>query len=159
MKKKILFAALMLVIIQTTTYHLFSERQLSKELLPDYFNMHHKSDSAYVQNFYDIDCDVYPPNYVSHDLKKENSRLKKKLNVKFIYFPNKTDFNLNDSLRKKYNVIYSTWMVKYDGYNILKFYTLKQVEYLYIKETKLRREVDYQWFLFFWIKKFEFLQT
>lgn len=146
------------LVIQTLTFYLISDRQLEAKLLPDYFQFAHPGDSAYVRDFYGNAED--PPMFtpLRHHLKNDQEELKEKLKVKFIYFeqPGKKE-DVND---RDFNLVYYTWMERGDWLTLSNFFKMQQVEQVIVDKTRVyRREVVYQWCLFFWIESFEFIQS
>lgn len=155
---KWLIVAICLVVIQTLTFYLISERQLRTKLLPEYFQFVHGSDSAYVRDFYEPSED--PPLSIigSHDLKLDSSLLKEKLNVNFILFAERS--SQKDPREKLFSVVYYTWVERTDWFTLSNFYKMTQIERITInKKRTYQREATYRWFLFFWIKTFEFIQS
>src|SRR5260370_21571377 len=131
-----------------------SDRQLEGQLLPDYFQFAHHSDSAYVRNFYSsaLDFPAFTP--LSHDLENDTEDLEKKLKVKFIVFE---QFDAREQANERhFDLVYHTWMERGDWLTLSHFFKIKQIEEIIIdKKKSYRREVVYQWCLFFWIKSFE----
>lgn len=146
------------VIVQTLTFYTISEKQLKSKLLPEYFQIEHKGDSAYVQNFVGPLEDPPLSIILSHDFKNDTEMLKERLRVRYILFAERS--SQKHPPEKLFNVVYYTWIERGDWSILSNFYKTTQIEYLTIdKERRYVREVRYQWFLFFWIKSFEFIQS
>jgi hypothetical protein len=147
-----------IILVQTLTFYLVSERQLKAKLLPEYFQFAHESDSAFVRGFYEPSED--PPLSIirSHDLKSDSSLLKTRLRVKFVLFAEHS--SQKDQREDLFNLVYYTWVERADWFTLFNFYKMTQVEKIMIdKKRTYKREVTYQWFLFFWIKSFEFIES
>lgn len=146
------------LVVQTLTFYLISDRQLEGKLLPDYFQFAHRSDSVYVRDFYGYaeDPPIFTP--LSHDLKNDQQRLKEKLKVKFVYFEQSGEKKQFDE--KSFNLAYYTWIQRGDWLTLSNFFKMKQVEHVVVSKKRIyQREVIYQWCLFFWIKSSEFIQS
>lgn len=146
------------VSVQTLTFYTISEEQLKTKLLPEYFQIEHKGDSAYVQDFFGPSEDPPLSTILSHDLRNDTDLLEERLGVTYILFAERS--SQSDPREKLFNVVYHAWAERGDWYVLSNFYKTTQVEHLTInKERRYTREVRYQWFLFFWIKSFEFIQS
>jgi hypothetical protein len=146
------------LVVQTLTFYLVSDKQLEGKLLPDYFQFAHHSDSAYVRDFYGAaeDPPIFTP--LSHDLKSDQERLKEKLKVKFVYFEQPSGKKQIDE--KSFNLVYYTWIQRGDWLTLSNFFKMKQIEHVVVDKKRIyKREVIYQWCLLFWIKSSEFIQS
>lgn len=148
----------LVLFVQGLTFYLVATRQLKAKLLPDYFQFAHVSDTVYVRDFYKAGEDPPITAFTSHDLKNDTEELKQKLKVNHIIFEkigqqsteNESDFGL----------IYHTWVQRGDWVKLSNFFKMKQTEEVIVGQKRsYRREVTYQWVLFFWVKSFEFIES
>lgn len=160
--KRFILVSGALLAVQILTYQLFSHQQLERELLTGGFGALTQSattDSAFVRDFFVTDCGNTLGVYRSHDLNNEEQWLKTKLGVTFIRFQKKEGFSWDDQTEQGYDLVYHTWTVEYDFWPLNWFFGATQHEELTInKKDHYHREVYYRWILFFWVKKFEFVQ-
>lgn len=154
---KLVVALAILVAAQIATYFLFAHRQLNDELLSDGFgSLNDAYDSAYVSDFFVSGCGTDLLTYYSHDLKRNEDQVKKKLNVKYVFFRNKADFQWTDPEEDKYRLVYHTWVEYPESWITRGFFSATQVEILKVhKKYVYERSVTYRWVLFFWVKYYE----
>lgn len=148
-----------LLAIQTTTFFLLGQKQLTNKVLSNKYQSDHLSDSAFVEDSYTEDkfCSTGRLNtsYLSLDLKNNEIKLREKLGVKYIQFGDldndPVDYFLDTSYYK-YKMIYAVnattgvWKNLYDGYESI------VVENLFINRVAGYRVTKYRWLLFFWVQ-------
>ena len=159
--KGLMLTIIVLLAIQTITYHTLGPRQLEKELLTEPIgSLTHFSDSAFVRDFYVSDCGNVLGVYESHNLKDKKEILMKQLRVKYIQFQDRNEFSWNNKPEKQYRLVYNTWSAHDDFWTLYGLFSTAQTEELIIDWDHLyRREVHYRWVLFFWTKSFEFFES
>jgi hypothetical protein len=161
LKRVLTFLVVIAVIftVQTITFFKIGQKQIINKLLPQEFRgTEFYSDSAFVYEYYgDGFCrtGLLHTTYLNLELKKQESKLKSKLGVKYIRIgENFNDFNqLSDSTLSKFEMTYAVSATT--GYygNLYDFYECSIIENFFVKNINPKfRQTTYRWFLFFWIQ-------
>jgi hypothetical protein len=158
---KILLGIIALLVIQFTTFHTIAHGKLEDELLGSWYQrLVHDADSAFVQDYFVMDCPVGVTSvYKSHNLDKNPGKLCELLKVKHVKFQDRETFRWNVDEDRGYKLTYSTW-TSYWG---LPFYSdwenriaggffATQYEFIQMEYVSHCRRTNYLWVLFGWIE-------
>jgi hypothetical protein len=158
---KILLGIIVLLVIQFTTFHTIAHRMLEDELLGSWYQrLVHDADSAFVQDYFVMDCPVGVTSvYKSHYLDKNPGKLCELLKVKRVKFLDRETSRWDGDEDRGYNLTYTTW-TSYEG---LPFYSdwenriaggffARQHEFVRMEHVSHGRETSYMWMLCGWIK-------
>lgn len=149
-----------LLVIQITTYSLFSHKQLKDKLITDWFGaFNHSYDSVLVRDFCTPFCGNKDPfTYYSHNLEEDENFVMRRFGARFVKFQQPP--NIDTLEEKKFRLVYHTHTRLATFEVPMNMFKAIQTEELTRNRTEhYTREVTYIWVLFFWVSRFELVKV